>query len=107
MKRFGFNRPHLFAGFFILARSNASFFISIGRTYDNNPSFHGDNRRRMRSISMKERVLFMLSTQLLEELHQILLYEYGVDLDVAQTSEIAHSLVGYFDALLLNVNAEK
>ena len=40
-----------------------------------------------------------LSDQTIQELQQILKEDYGREIPSAEASEIAHSLVGYFDLL--------
>jgi len=41
----------------------------------------------------------MLSKATIQELKQILKEEYGREIDLREASEIAHTLVGYFDLL--------
>jgi hypothetical protein len=49
----------------------------------------------------------MLSQTTVEELRQILKEEYGKDVSQADASEIAHTLVGYFDLLANIYHREK
>ena len=48
---------------------------------------------------VKSRVGFMLSTQTIGELKTIVLEEYGRDLSLEETSDLANGLVSYFDLL--------
>jgi hypothetical protein len=49
----------------------------------------------------------MLSQATIEELRQILKDEYGKDMNQADVSEIAHTLVGYYDLLAKIYHREK
>jgi hypothetical protein len=48
-----------------------------------------------------------ISQETIEELRQILKEEYGRDVSEADASEIAHTLVGYYDLLAKIYHREK
>jgi len=50
-------------------------------------------------VPVKPRVGFMLSTQTIGELKTIVLEEYGRDLSLEETTDLAKGLVSYFDLL--------
>lgn len=49
----------------------------------------------------------MISQKLLEELHDIIKDEYGIDLTLAETSKIGNDLVSAFEILIKIDRAEK
>jgi len=49
----------------------------------------------------------MLSEATIQELKQILKEEYGREIDLKEVSDIAHTLVGYFDLLARIYRREK
>lgn len=42
----------------------------------------------------------MISQPLLTELHEIILQDYGKNLDMRETSDFAYAMLGYFEGLL-------